>query len=777
MAVGHCHEIGHQIGLTDKYTGIREVGKYGVMSKGNWNGPNRKGECPAHITAVGKIQLGWVSPNVISSNTSVTLNPVENSSSSVYEIISDNTTNYAYYILENRSTLAQFSSFDQYLPGRKDCSGGLLIWALDYHSYSVERFVAADNDFDILATDGGDYFPGTTNNTDFDGITEPSSNFGINNDIASGLSVHNVSKNVLNGKINCDLVLNEWIGKIITSLSWNDSISVIGDVFVHADTIGGDTLSFSSFSKKSKFGNKHTQFTQSMIDDDVILTISSGSVVYLNGHLVKSSGTKGGILNRENNVTFIPDIQLLKNGTSLIGQYSDISSAISDANSGDEIVVNGSITISSDVTVFSGLTFSIQPSAVIKLTSGIEISINGTLNAQGTSANPITFISANASPAAGDWQGIVFDNGDDNSTINNCLIEYATVAVNVNNTDLTIEQSTIKNNSGNGIKCNQASPTIYHNMIESNGIGIYCQSSSSPYINNNYVINNTSYGIFCTQTSNPDIRHNDISNNGAGGVCCMNSSSPMLTGKSSSEPYGANKVIYNGGNGISAYSNSHPNLGFHLGNYAGYNDIHGNSSRHVFNYTTNTIQAWRNWWGSAEPDSELFYGPVDYSAPLSSASPYAGPDWGQYLAKSSNHLSQNSPQESEQYLIKALESEGAADYEQAIASYRYVIDQYGNTEYGSFALARLMVCRVKQGDITVEKDYIQLVQQKYGINQTGTTALLWQPLIEVRAGNKDEALSFCDNIKNRYSDTNLIKEALFLKASIQLYELNDIDEA
>ena len=178
--------------------------------------------------------------------------------------------------------------------------------------------------------------------------------------------------------------------------------------------------------------------------------------------------------------------------------------------------------VGTDITIVNGVTLTIEPNTTIYFNENTGLYIEGELAASGTCANPITFTSASASPAAGDWQGIVFDNGDDNSTINNCLIEYATVAVNINNTDLTIEQSTIKNNSGNGVKCNQASPTIYHNTIQNNGIGILCQLDSHPYINDNYIIANSSYGIFCTQTCSPKIRHNEISaNNSGGGIACL----------------------------------------------------------------------------------------------------------------------------------------------------------------------------------------------------------------------------------------------------------------
>jgi len=223
-----------------------------------------------------------------------------------------------------------------------------------------------------------------------------------------------------------------------------------------------------------------------------------------------------------------------------------------------------------------------------------------------------------------------------------------------------------------------------------------------------------------------------------------------------------------------AQSNSDPNLGFHLGYQAGYNDIYNNSNYQVANYTSNTIFAWQNWWGTSNPGSALFSGSVDYSAYLCSPSPYAGPDWGPSLAKSFSDCTENTLNEAEEYLQRALELEGSAAYEEAVAANGYVADNYGDSEYGSFALARLMACRVKQGDITVEQDYLISLFQKYNLTAIGRSALLWQPLIEVRSGNEQKALGFFDEIKNNYSDEELLKQALFQKASLQLYELNDV---
>ncbi len=442
----------------------------------------------------------------------------------------------------------------------------------------------------------------------------------------------------------------------------------------------------------------------------------------------------------------------------------------------------GEIFVGGDITVESGISLTIDPNTTITFaaneddqtsgynTSKCELIVHGLLEADG-----VTFTSSNSIP--GDWYGIVFDHANNNSYIQNSTIENAQYGVHFDNTDATLEGNVIQYNSGNGIRSHEASPTIYHSTIQNNGIGIYCEYDSHPYINDNYVINNNSYGIFCTQSCVPNVRHNRISNNSFGGIACLNSSSPLLIGINDSEPYGANEVISNTGSGVLAFTNSNPNLGTSISfPLAGYNDIYGNTLRQVYNYTSNTIFARRNWWGTPNPGPELFYGPVLYSFPLSEPSPYAGPTWGS-LAKMSLPLAQNDTSDAEKYLEKAQLLEGIGKLEEAIAAYRYVVDNFGDSQYGSFALSRLMACRVKQGDITLEKNYMVSIIQKHAQNEMVTTALLWQPLVEVRSGNGQLALDMCDSLTNTYSGTDLARDAFFEKGTIQLYELNYVEVA
>ncbi len=112
-----------------------------------------------------------------------------------------------------------------------------------------------------------------------------------------------------------------------------------------------------------------------------------------------------------------------------------------------------------------GNTITIEPGTVIKFNSGAEIDLgynsdaSTALIAEGTVDKPITFTSANASPVAGDWDGIfIYEGTAPETSFKYCIFEYAggysdnSAIMDIEgNTRLTIDYCTFRYSSSNGL--------------------------------------------------------------------------------------------------------------------------------------------------------------------------------------------------------------------------------------------------------------------------------------------------------------------------------------
>ncbi len=189
MTIGvYAHELGHVFGLPDLYDtdyNSHGIGRWGVMSFGSWGGPGNDGSSPTHPCAWSKVQMGFVTPTNVTSNTSsVSISNVEQNPT-IYRLWNSGASSTEYFLVENRQKLG----YDSYIPG-----DGLLIWHIDESqnsndnqwfpgenpsSHYLVALEQADGLFEIEQMndygDAGDPFPGTTGNTSFDGFNSPNS--------------------------------------------------------------------------------------------------------------------------------------------------------------------------------------------------------------------------------------------------------------------------------------------------------------------------------------------------------------------------------------------------------------------------------------------------------------------------------------------------------------------------------------------------------------------------------------------------------------------------
>ena len=269
-------------------------------------------------------------------------------------------------------------------------------------------------------------------------------------------------------------------------------------------------------------------------------------------------------------------------------------------------LIDSPFMVSKDVTVYPGVTLTIEPGVEVRFGENCTIIVLGTLYASGTQDKIITFTSNKDQPKAGDWNAIEFS-GTEPSILAYCFVKYATNGTTIENGNvaiinseignnqrgITIENSiveikstVISNNSQSGIYVtgnNQA--TIQNNTIRSNADGILLTGNSISGVNisQNVVLSNTQSGIKL-DTDNADY-YNDI---------------VILDNILSANNYGfyvsGNASTYITHNYIS-YSNS-TGIFYEKGNnhVAYFNDIYGNN--HGMDVSSDAdVTAEYNYWG------------------------------------------------------------------------------------------------------------------------------------------------------------------------------------
>ncbi|MFA7490841.1 MAG: M6 family metalloprotease domain-containing protein, partial [Mariniphaga sp.] len=227
-----CHEFGHALGLPDLYdrdNSSKGLGDWCLMSYGLWLNEEKT---PALMSAWCRQEMEWISPVVIpwpiteSYLKDYFLNPAA-TSSECYKILTPNSNEY--FLLENKYK----TGFNAALPG-----SGLAIFHIntnrsnnDYEYNKMVDLEEADGldhlDRNKNMGDGGDVFPGNSQNTVFDDYSYPNAN---TYDLKlTGINLKNISLN--ESVISFTLASPELPGPNLTFLPAENHMEISGTEF------------------------------------------------------------------------------------------------------------------------------------------------------------------------------------------------------------------------------------------------------------------------------------------------------------------------------------------------------------------------------------------------------------------------------------------------------------------------------------------------------------------------------------------------------------------
>jgi len=240
-----CHESGHMMfGLYDMRTGAADgFGDFSLMGlfMSYWTGGNYGAyERPPHLSCYEKINLGWITPTLITGDLKNVSIPNAEINPFALKYTHPSSAQNVFYI-ENRQPLSFDFSYQDFNTRE---GGGLLVYQKGYFysggtwpnglpikiheadgSHHLE--IKAPNDWNT--GDVYDFFGGLSNIHELSDQTSPSSNLPYN--IPSRFAIFNISNSA--STMTADFYINAWAGIISTNTTWDKDVYVFGDITIN----------------------------------------------------------------------------------------------------------------------------------------------------------------------------------------------------------------------------------------------------------------------------------------------------------------------------------------------------------------------------------------------------------------------------------------------------------------------------------------------------------------------------------------------------------------
>ena len=332
-----------------------------------------------------------------------------------------------------------------------------------------------------------------------------------------------------------------------------------------------------------------------------------------------------------------------------------------------DLTLSGDVYVNGDVTITAGNTLTLEPGCRLMIlrqdversgedTVRVEIDINGTLEVNGTSMNPVQMIPAGGTAENEHWSGVRISGSSADAQISNCLITKAyhgiksSKKIDIDHTTIVdcevhglylsdsaatasrISNSSFCNNGSAGIMVSLCDSVVIDTCVTTNNYyGMSFSSSDHSHLNRCDIKNNSYDGIkfvgsnpstieWCFIESNEqngvyfsqscgEIQNSKIWKNNISGVLCDGSQSDPVIGHSKIEQ---NLV------GVKNINGARPTLGALL--MGGSNSIY-NQQWYIYTSTSYSIFAENNWWGTEPgeaPNPAKFRGLVDFTPYLTS---------------------------------------------------------------------------------------------------------------------------------------------------------------